>query len=259
MNEVARSTQIALGIAATAARTARAADPIALVDLGTGAGLGLALDQYRYLVGGVASGPADARLTLTCAVRGRGRPPRADLPRIAARAGIELSPVDVTDPDSRAWLVACTPPEASALSRLALAIEVTAARPARIVAGDVLAELPGVLETLPAGLPVTVVDASLAVFLAPAERRRLGQILRRAAARRRVTWLSLDPLVPLGPAGRKSVQGLPLPPAIVRDYQQAGVFAVLGARTFDRDGDQGDDTRLLARAHPSGQWVEWLS
>jgi hypothetical protein len=35
-----------------------------------------------------------------------------------------------------------------------------------------------------------------------------------------------------------------------------GVFAVLGARTFDRASDR---SRLLARAHPSGQWIEWFS
>ena len=48
MNEVARCTQIALGIAATSGGSA---DPVALVDLGTGAGLGLQLDRYRYRVG----------------------------------------------------------------------------------------------------------------------------------------------------------------------------------------------------------------
>jgi hypothetical protein len=44
MNEVARCAQVALGIAATAGP---AAEPIGLVDLGTGAGLGLQLDRYR--------------------------------------------------------------------------------------------------------------------------------------------------------------------------------------------------------------------
>jgi hypothetical protein len=41
----------------------------------------------------------------------------------------------------------------------------------------------------------------------------------------------------------------------VSDYQRRGVFAVLGARTFTGSADHG---RLLARAHPSGQWIEWL-
>jgi len=31
---------------------------------------------------------------------------------------------------------------------------------------------------------------------------------------------------------------------------------VLGARTF---APAGGDRRLLARAHPSGQWMEWLA
>ena len=70
-----------------------------------------------------------------------------------------------------------------------------------------------------------------------------------------MTWLSLDPLVPLGPSGRDSVQGLPLPPGLIRDYQHGGVFAVLGARIFDGAGDRG---YLLARAHPSGRWIQWL-
>jgi hypothetical protein len=52
------------------------------------------------------------------------------------------------------------------------------------------------------------------------------------------------------------VQGLALPPELIRDYQHGGVFAVLGARTFDGGGDRG---HLLARAHPSGGWIEWLS
>ena len=62
-------------------------------------------------------------------------------------------------------------------------------------------------------------------------------------------------LVPLGPVGHDSVQGLALPPALIRDYQQGGVFAVLGARTFEGVSDRG---RLLGRA-PSGEWIEWLS
>jgi hypothetical protein len=94
------------------------------------------------------------------------------------------------------------------------------------------------------------------VFLPEQRRAELAGLLAEVGQRRPVTWLSLDPLVPLGPAGRDSVQGLPLPPALIRDYQDGGVFAVLGARTFDK---AGDSSRLLARAHPSGQWIEWLS
>jgi hypothetical protein len=250
MNEVARCAQIALGIAAVRPEP----DPIGLADLGTGAGLGLQLDRYRYQVGGHAAGPADAALGLHCAVRGPHQPPRAGLPPIAERAGLDLHPIDVRDPAARRWLEACTPPEASALSRLTAAIEVTCQHPVPLAAGDVADALPGVLDRFPPGRPLVVVDAYLAVFLPAARRARLAALLAEAGRARPVTWLSLDPLVPLGPEGRESVQGLPLPGWLVRDYAR-GVFAVLGARTFHRGAEQG---RLLARAHPSGQWVEWL-
>jgi hypothetical protein len=253
MNEVARCTQIALGIAATAGSRA---DPMGLADLGTGAGLGLQLDRYSYLVGARAAGPQAAALSLSCDVRGPYEPPLAELPPIADRVGIDLSPVDVQDQAARSWLQACAPPEASALGRLAAAIEVTRQNPVKLVAGDVLKVLPAVLDSFPPGRSVTVVDAYMAVFLPPEQRAQLAGIMARAGRIRPVTWLSLDPLVPLGPSGRHSVQGLALPASLIRDYQQHGVFAVLGARTFHRDTDHGC---LLARAHPSGQWIEWLS
>ncbi len=252
MNEVARCTQIALGIAATAGSPT---EPVGLVDLGTGAGLGLQLDRFGYLVGGRASGPRAAALCLSCEVRGTRVPPGVTLPPIAERAGIDVAPVDLRDPAARSWLLACAPPEASAMDRLATAIQVTRQHPARILPGDVIEVLPGVLARLPPGRGVFVVDAYLAVFLPPERRAELRRIMAEAGRTRPVTWLSLDPLVPLGPSGRDSVQGLALPASLITDYQRRGVFAVLGAQTFHRGTERG---RLLARAHPSGQWVEWL-
>jgi hypothetical protein len=252
MNEVARCAQVALGITATTA--ASPMEPVALVDLGTGAGLGLQLDRYRYEIGGSAAGPPEAGLTLACELRGRLAPPAIQLPPVAGRAGIEADPIDLAHQDAVAWLQACAPPEAAALSRLTAAVEVTRRNPERIVAGDAVAALPAVLDSLPR-VPVVVIDAYLAVFLPSARRALLTDILAQAGRARPVTWLSLDPLLPLGPAGDASVQGLRLPSALVGDYQQHGVFAVLGARIFDGTSER---RRLLARAHPSGQWVEWL-
>jgi hypothetical protein len=251
MNEVARCTQVALGLAATATP----GEPVALVDLGTGAGLGLHLDRYRYQAGTRVFGPRTAALSLHCDLRGAHPPEVTGLPPIAGRTGIELRPVDLGDPEARAWLQACAPPEASALARLTAAVEVARRHPAPIVAGDVVAALPGVLAGFPPGPPVVVVDAYLAVFLSDEQRAELMAIMAGAARTRPVTWLSLDPLVPLGPTGNQSVQGLDLPAGLVRDYQEQGVFAVLGSRTFHEHCDRG---RLLARAHPSGQWAEWI-
>ncbi len=252
MNEVARCTQIALGIAVT---TQAATGPIGLVDLGTGAGLGLHVDRYRYLLGGEPSGPRQAALSLRCDVRGSLRPPPIALPPIAQRAGIDIAPVDLHDKAATAWLLACAPPEASALARLAAAIEVARARPAEVEAGDVTQALPGILDRFAPGRTVIVTDAYLAVFLAREDRAKLAAIMTEAGNDRPVTWLSLDPLLPLGPSGHDSVQDIPLPMPLIRQYHEQGVFAVLGARTFYRGREHA---RLLARAHPSGQWVQWL-
>jgi hypothetical protein len=252
MNEVARCTQLAAGLAAV---SSRASGSVALVDLGTGAGFGLQLDRYRYDLSGTGTGPQPAGLTLECVVRGTRRPPRPELPLISYRAGIDADPVDLRDPAARAWLVACAPPEASALRRLAAATQVSLEHPAPVAAGDVVDALPGMLAGLPPGQHVIVTDAYLAVFLPPDRRAQLTEVLAQAGQTAPVTWLSLDPLVPLGPAGRDSVQGLDLPPGLVGDYQRDGVFAVLGARFF---GGPGEGGQLLARAHPSGQWMEWL-
>jgi len=251
MNEVARCAQIALGISAMHSQ-----GPIALVDLGTGAGLGLQLDRYQYEIDGHGTGPSDAGLTLTCEVRGDNQPPRLELPPITSRAGIDLNPVDLGDPAARGWLEACLPPEASALTRLDLAIEISRQTPARVVSGDAVEALPGVLASMPPDLPVIVTDAFLAVFLSAAGRAKLFTTLSEASRSRPVTWLSLNPLVPLGPTGHDSVQGLAVPERLIADYQEHGVFAVLGARTFEHAAEGGT---LLARAHPSGLWVEWLA
>ncbi len=258
MSEVARCTQMALGLAAAVvSRTGL----VGLADLGTGAGLGLHLDRYRYLVAGQPTGPRTAAMTLRCDVRGSRSPPRAVLPPIAERVGIDRNPLDPRDPEARSWLEACAPPEASALDRLAAAIEVARRYPARLVAGDAVAALPAVLDSFPPGRRVIVTDAYLAVFLPAPQRAELAAILADAGRTRPVTWLSLDPLVPLGPSGRDSVQGIALPAGLVRDYQRHGVFAVLGERTFGGATRQGgpDRARLLARAHPSGEWIEWLA
>jgi hypothetical protein len=258
MSEVARCTQMALGLAAAVvSRTGL----VGLADLGTGAGLGLHLDRYRYLVAGRPTGPRSAAMTLGCDVRGSRSPPRPVLPPIAERVGIDRNPLDPRDPQARSWLEACAPPEASALARLAAAIEVARRYPARLVAGDAVAALPAVLDSFPPGRRVIVTDAYLAVFLPAPQRAELAAIMAEAGRTRPVTWLSLDPLVPLGPSGRDSVQGIALPAALVRDYQRHGVFAVLGERTFGGATRPGgpDRARLLARAHPSGEWIEWLA
>jgi hypothetical protein len=252
MNEVARCSQLVCGLAAVAGPSD---GPVALVDVGTGAGLALSLDRYRYRFGGLEVGPRGSPLMLACAIRGERVPPVSPLPSIAERIGIDIDPVDLEDDEAREWLEACAPPEATALTRLTAAIEVVRAHPMTMLAGDAVELVPQVLAGLPHRRPAVVVDSYTAVFLPEERRHVLWRALEEAGRARTVIWLSLDPLVPLGPAGSRSVQGLAVPSQLVADYRRNGVFAVLGARRFPEPADQG---RLLARSHPSGTWLEWL-
>ncbi len=252
MNEVARCSQLACGLAAAVGPSD---EPIALVDLGTGAGLALALDRYHYRLGERSLGRPNSVLRLSCAIEGSRLPPFSRLPHIAERIGIDLDPIDLENEEGREWVEACAPPEEAALARLTAAVEVVRRNPPTILGGDAVEVLPHVLHDLPTGRSVVVIDSYTAVFLPEDRRLLLAEALAEAGRTRTVIWLSLDPLVPLGPSGRHSVQGLPMPDRLVADYQQQGVFAVLAAQRFAGGSRQG---RLLARSHPSGAWMEWL-
>jgi hypothetical protein len=123
MNKVGRCLDVLPVLAQVSAADPR---PLALVDLGTGAGLGLHLDRYRYsydLADGASlvTGDPGSPVTLHCAVRS-GRPPVPEGPiTFSARVGVDTEPLDLTDPLTAAWLAACVPPEAGAVSRFAAA------------------------------------------------------------------------------------------------------------------------------------------
>ncbi|MEK6441813.1 hypothetical protein [Pseudonocardia sp. T1-2H] len=66
--------------------------------------------------------------------------------------------------------------------------------------------------------------------------------------------MSVDPLVPLGPDARATVQGLDVPAAWVRESRDGGVSGVIG-RVGVRNGVRRGT--VLGRAHPGAAWLEW--
>ena len=230
--------------------------PLALVDLGTGAGLGLHLDRYRYRFGAGpgarAVGDPGSPVLLSCAVRGD-PPVLPQVPVVAARVGIDAEPLDLGDDRVRTWLAACVPPETGAVDRFAAASALARQHPAPMVRGDVVESLAGVCAGLPAEALLVLVDTYVAVFLTDAQRARFRAVL--TGLGRDLEWISVDPLVPLGPDGRDSVQGLPVPRRAVQ-ASRAGVTGVVGRLTV-RDGVVSG--RVLGLAHPGAAWLEWLA
>jgi hypothetical protein len=255
MNEVARSTQVALALGTLISPSESAG--VAIIDVGTGAGLGLHLDRYGHrLSNGDWLGDRTSSVVLHCETEGPTPPPvPPSLPPIGMRIGIDLEPLDLAAPEDRRWARSCVPPETGSLDRFDRASVVAQSHLCPMARGDAVELLPGVLEEVPDDLLPVVVDTYTAVFFSDLDRARLRGVLEQQGAARPLAWISLDPLVPLGTAGRDSVQGLGVPRELVLDYQQHGVFALLGVMTFDHGVCGG---RVLARAHPSGTSLTWL-
>ncbi|MGE0300571.1 DUF2332 domain-containing protein [Pseudonocardia sp.] len=288
MNEVGRCLDVLPALAEAAASDPR---PLALVDLGTGAGLGLHLDRYAYryaLPDGTerVAGDPGSPVRLSCTVRS-GRPPVPAALRITHRVGVDAEPLDVTDPATAAWLTACVPPEVGAVTRFAAALDLVLdlarapvlgaafdpavgpvldpplgpvldpapAQPVPAVRGDLVDALPGVVAEIPADTLLCLVDTYVHVFLPPDRLARFHALVDEIGRERDLVWISVDPLVPLGPAADASVQGMAVPAAWVRDNREGGVFGVVGQVSV-RDGRRTG--AVLGRAHPGSAWLEWL-
>jgi hypothetical protein len=230
---------------------------IALIDIGTGSGLGLHIDRYGYrLSDGRRFGDQASPLQLFTVREGGLEPPiPSTLPPISMRTGIDVDPIDLADANARRWVRSCVPPEAASLSRFDRAVEIARARGSPLRRGDAVELLPEVLAQVPSDHLTVAVDAFTAVFFTAEQRARLRHSLADCSRARDVDWISLDPLIPVGTAGRYSVQELPVGEELVQQYQQGGVFGLLSVLSFRRGRQSG---RVLARAHPSGTRMTWL-
>lgn len=193
-NEVLRAAQIRPALGWARACTRR---PLALIEVGTSAGLLLHADRYEYsyafadghrLRGG--SGTADGVPRLDCRVDGAVTPKNlaafvtGDLP-IASRVGLDLNPLDPADPDDRAWLRALMWPEhVERRERLEAALEHAARRPVRLRRGDALRILPDAVEGVAANaIPCVFVSNSLPHWSAEG-RAGFVRLVRELGARR---------------------------------------------------------------------------
>lgn len=141
--------------------------PLALLEVGTSAGLCLYPDRYAYRYGDQVVGAGDP--VLDCAATGL--IPPASVPDVVWRAGLDLNPLDITDATDVAWLEALIWPEhAHRRRRLRSAAAVAAAEPPLLVRGDLVDDLPALAARAPAGATLVVFHTSV-LYQVPAPRR----------------------------------------------------------------------------------------
>ena len=206
--------------------------PIALLELGASAGLCLYPDRYSYRYrGGPTLDPATGPSPVVLACDVTGDPPLR-LPEVVWRAGIDLVPLDASDPGDRAFLTALVwPGETGRADRIGAALDIVASDPPILIAGD--ASEPDVLRAAaaraPGGATLVVTTPGVLPHIPRPGRERLLATLRDIDA----VWISIDP---------PGLHDAWLPPV---DAATWGGF-VLG-----RDG------RPLAAVDPLGASVEW--
>ena len=240
-NEVGRSAL--LGPALT---LAAAGEPVQLIDVGCSAGLNMLCDRYRldYAECGL-TGPEDSSVHIECRVIA-GSPPVAHLlPVIAGRVGIDLDPPDLADPDDARWLLACVWPGTGRFQRALRAMELGQSDPPRVLRGDALEILPGVLADRAEGKIVVLNSWSFSYFSVE-QRRAYVDLLSTVGRSRPVVWLCMD-----APGVVEAVTGGAVPPP---DRIESDV---LSAVTFE--GATQPRAEVLAFVQSHGQSMVWLT
>ena len=250
-NEVRRA---ALLYPAVARAAKEAGGKIALLEVGCSAGLLLGLDRfgYRYQCDGgeqLTAGPAKSAVGLHCALDlapGAAAPKLPKKLTVAARAGLDRSPVDLSDEDELAWLEACVwadQPDRIRLLRTAAA-EQAKHRPS-LIKGDGVDDLASAAASLPAELPLVVLTSHVLAYFPSSRRDDFVAAVAELAASRPVWWVSeefygagLDRVLP----GRSDLAA------------REGLCA-LGVVRWENGKP---DAHALARTAPHGQRMTWL-
>ncbi|MGP1281964.1 MAG: DUF2332 domain-containing protein [Parasphingopyxis sp.] len=207
--------------------------PVELFEIGSSAGLVLNLGRYRYDLGGTRAGDPASPLLLTPEWRGP-PPPSADI-EIVARRGVDLRPIDLSDPAAGERLAAyCWADQKRRVDNADKAIALARRHPPPIDRGDaadwVARTLAGPQEE---GRLRIFFHTITLQYLPDAAQDRVKAAIAEAGARARERrpfgWISFE----LPKSGKPVELRLGLWPS-------------------------GDDI-LLANAHPHATWIKWLA
>src|SRR5919198_788009 len=203
--------------------------PIALLEAGAAAGLCLLPDRHGYDYGGHRVGPADAPVVFPCTPIGSVPLPER-MPQVVWRRGVDLNPLDVTDPDTTAWLSALVwAGDTDREERLRAALRIAAVDLPPVLTGDILDAMTPLAESAPADATLVLFHSAVMPYLRPEDRTRFVEL----ASSLPNVWVSFE--------GRGALPEIDARLAASGSDEDAFVLA--------RDGEP------LALASPHGRWL----
>lgn len=233
-NEVGRSGPLMAGLLVLADRFGL---PFDLYELGSSAGLNLNLDRYGFDLGGIAAGDAASAVQLKPAWTGAS-PPDARV-SVASRRGVDISPLDPSNPATAARLTAYVwADQRERLVRLEAALEIARTAPPLVEAMDAADWLEARLMVEPGPGVCRVVMHTIAFqYFLPDGQARVRAHLERAGAAATadapLAWLTYEAAAAPDAQGRR--------------------WAELSLTVWP-----GGERRVLARGHPHGFALEWF-
>jgi hypothetical protein len=107
------------------------------------------------------------------------------------RAGLDLFPLQADRDDHRRWLASLVWPEQIDRSeRLDQALDLVAADPPRLDAGDLLTDLPRLLADAPPDATLVVFHSAVLAYLGQEQRSRFTDVMHALKSTRAVHWVS---------------------------------------------------------------------
>lgn len=174
--------------------------PIALLEVGTAAGLCLYPDRYSVDYA-TPSGPrrwdsatGPSSVELACLLDDEASVPTR-MPEIVWRRGIDLNPIDVGDPAAIDWLATLVwpgPDHDARVTRLRAAAALIRTEPPEILRGDLLETVTDAAADAPADATVVVFHSAVLLYVDAPGRQKFADIMAGMgdAIGRRVVWLS---------------------------------------------------------------------
>jgi hypothetical protein len=206
--------------------------PLAVIEIGTSAGLTQNLDRYGYRF---VADDATVELSPASPVQltsntGKTVPyPAQSIPTIVWRAGLDLHPVNINDDDQVRWLRALLwPDRVDRHRRLEAAIALARQHPPTVIAGDAIADVAGLVTAAPPDTAVVIQHSYVLNQMARADRERFMDLLDGLGTTRGIY--------------RVGAESLRRPPRTTLEMTLHGPTR---------------ETRMLADVHHHGAWIRW--